>query len=75
MIFEKTRYLFYILIYSLELPKIKIQKTYIKTNLANCFINLLKLSASAVISFVSKSNNSYFLSVNYLEIDNPKFKT
>ena len=35
---EKNKQLSYILVYSLELVELEILKTYIKTNVANCFI-------------------------------------
>ena len=52
-------------IYSLGLVKLKTLNTYIKTNLANSFIWLLKSPAITPILFVCKSNSRLYLHVNY----------
>ena len=52
-------------IYSLILVKLKSLKTYIKTNLANGFIQPSKSPAGALILFVCKPNGSFWLCVNY----------
>lgn len=49
----------YIFIYSLGSVKLKIHKTYIKTNLANGLIWLLKLPANTPILFLRKPNGSF----------------
>ena len=46
-------------IYSLNLLEFKTLKTYIKTNLANGFIQSSKSLTSATILFVCKSNGSF----------------
>lgn len=48
---EKSKYLFYGLIYTLDLIKLVILKAYIKTNLVNNFIWLFKFFANIPIIF------------------------
>ena len=62
---EKGMQLLFIPIDSLELVELEILKTYIKTNLANGFIQASKLPVGALILFVHKSSNSFCLCVNY----------
>ena len=45
--------------------KLKILKTYIKSNLVNSFIRTSKLPAGALIFFVCKLNSSFCLCLNY----------
>ena len=62
-------------IYSLELVKIEILKTYIKTNLANGFIRLSKFPTEALILFNRKPNRSLHLCVDYRGFNNLTIKT
>ena len=57
-------------IYSLGPVERKIFKTYIKTNLANGFIQPSKSPAIALILFVCKPNGSLWLCVNYSVLNN-----
>lgn len=52
-------------IYSLELVELKTLKTYIKTNLANNFIQLFKFFIGVFILFNQKHNSSFCLCVDY----------
>lgn len=52
-------------IYSLEPIKLKEHKTYIKTNLTNGFIKILKLLVIASILFLRKPNSSFYIYFNY----------
>ena len=52
-------------IYSLEPLELKTFKTYIETNLANGFIQVLKSLVGIPILFVCKPNGSLRLCVNY----------
>ena len=61
-------------IYSLEPVELKTLKTYIKTNLLNAFIRVLKSPAGATIRFVCKPNGSFCLCVNYLGLNNLTIK-
>ena len=61
-------------IYSLEPVEFKTLKTYIKTNLANGFIRVLKSPAGAPILFVRKPNSSFRLYVNYQGLNNLTIK-
>ena len=61
-------------IYSLGLVELETFKTYIKTNLANNFINTLKSLANALILFVRKPNASLCLYVNYPRLNNLMIK-
>ena len=61
-------------IYSLSLIELKILKTYIKTNLVNGFIWHLKFLAEALIFFVHKLNNNFYLCVNYWDLNNLTMK-
>lgn len=61
---EKNQQLFYVFIYNPGQMELQILKTYIKINLANNFIKLLNLLASASIIFVQKSDYSFCLYVN-----------
>ena len=62
---EKAKKTLYGPIYSLRRVEFKTFKTYIKTNLANSFIQGSKLSATAPILIVYKLNNSFCLFVDY----------
>ena len=57
-------------IYSLNIVKLEILKTYIKTNLANGFIQLFKSSARAPILFDRKPNQNLHLFVDYWGFNN-----
>ena len=59
---------------SLGLVELKTLKTYIKTNLANGFIQASKLPAGPSILFVHKSNTSFGLYVNDQELNNLTIK-
>ena len=61
---EKSKQLPYGVIYSLGPVELKTFKTYIKTNLANGFIQTSKSLASAPIPFVNKPNGSLCLCVD-----------
>lgn len=50
----KNEQLFYKFIYNLELVKLKMLKTYIKTNIANNFLNSSKSLVKAYIFFIKK---------------------
>ena len=62
---QKDLILSYRLIYSLGLIELKKLKTYIEINLANNFIQFLKLSIDAFILFVGKSDGSIRLYIDY----------
>ena len=49
-------------------------KTYIETNFANSFIQLLKLLISAFIFFVGKPNGSLRLYIDYWGLNNLMIK-
>ena len=61
-------------IYSLRPVELKTLKTYIKTNLANNFIQALKSPAVDPILFVCKPNGSFCLCVNYQGFNNLTIK-
>lgn len=61
-------------IYSLGLVKLKIVKTYIKTNLANSFIYPSKSLGGTLILLIQKPNNSLCLYVNYCGLNNLMIK-
>ena len=61
-------------IYSLGPVKLKTLKTYIKINLANCFIWSLKSPANAPIFFVQNQNSSFRLCVDYWGLTNLTIK-
>lgn len=48
----------------------KISKTYIKTNLANEFIQPSKSPIDALILFVKKPNGGFYLCVDYQSLNN-----
>ena len=62
---EEGKQLPYRPIYNLGPFEFKILKTYIKTNLANSFIQAVKSIASALILFVHKLDGNFCLCVNY----------
>ena len=57
-------------IYSLKPVELKTLTAYIKIKLANKFIRLSKLSASAPIFFDRKSDKSFWLYINYKSLNN-----
>lgn len=57
-------------IYSLSLIKLKTFKTYIKIKLANNFICLSKSLDRALILFIQKPDNSFYLCDNYWGLNN-----
>ena len=61
-------------IYSLRPIEHKILKTYIKTNLANGFVRILKSPADTPILFVYKLNDSLGLCVSYQRLNNLMIK-
>ena len=71
---EEGKQLPYGPIYSLRPVELEIFKTYIMTNLANSFIQALNLPADALILFVHKFDNSFYLYVNYWGLNNLKIK-
>ena len=62
------------LIYSLESVKLETLKTYIKTNLANSFIQLFKSLAGAPILFDRKPDGSLRLCMDYWGLNNITIK-
>ena len=62
---DKSKQLFFSLIYSLEPVKLKILKTYIETNLANGFICSFKFFTKVPIFFYWKPNRSFCFSIDY----------
>ena len=62
---EKGRQLFFEFIYSLRLIKLETLKTYIKTNLANNFIQSFKSPTETLILFDRKPNKSFCFCINY----------
>lgn len=60
----------YSLIYSLRLIKYEILKTCITNNLANGFIKSFKLFANIPILFFYKKNVSFWLYINYWDLNN-----
>ena len=71
---QESEQLPYRLIYSLGLIELETLKTYIKTNLVNDFIWLLKSLFSAFILFNRKPNGSLCLYVDYLDFYNLTIK-
>lgn len=67
---ELCKNIFYSLIYSLKSFKLETLKIYIKINLINSFIWLLKFFAKDFILFVQKLNNSLSLYLDYQELNN-----
>ena len=67
---EPDNQLPYELIYSLGPVELETLKTYIKTNLANGFIQPSKSPIEALILFVRKLNGSFCLCVNYRGLNN-----
>ena len=62
------------LIYNLELVELEILKIYIKTNLANGFIQPSKSPIKALICFIQKLDGSLHLCVNYQGLNNLTIK-
>ena len=62
---EQNKQPLYRPIYILELIKLEIYKTYIKTNLVNSFIKVLKSLADTLILFVCKLDGNFRLYVNF----------
>ena len=71
---EKVKQLPYKLIYRLWLVEFETFKTYIETNLANGFIQALKLLVGALILFVRKRYSSFRLCVDYQRLNNLTIK-
>ena len=61
-------------IYSLAPVELETLKTYIETNLANCFIRLSKSSAGAPIFFDWKQDGSFCFCVDYWGLNNITIK-
>ena len=61
-------------IYNLDLVEFKILKTYTITNLVNTLIWPLKLSVCAPILFVYKPNGSFWLFIDYWDLNNLTIK-
>lgn len=61
-------------IYNIKLVELKTLKTYIKTNLANDFIKLFKSFFKIFILFDQNLNESFYLYVNYWNLDNSTIK-
>ena len=62
---EKSKQLFFKLIYNLGLIKLKMLKTYIKTNLVNNFIQSFKTLVKIFIFFNQKLNKSFYFYIDY----------
>lgn len=62
------------MIYSLELVELENLKTYIKINLAIGFIKPFKSLVSTTILFIKKPNSSFWLCVNYQDLNNLTIK-
>ena len=62
---EEEKQLSFDLIYNLKLIKLKILKTYIKTNLANSFIWPFKSFTRVLIFFDKKLDRSLCFYINY----------
>ena len=71
---EKNKQLPYRPIHNLGPIKLKILKTYIKTNLSNGFIQASKFLVDALILIIRKLNDSICLYVNYWEVNNLTIK-
>ena len=71
---EEGKQPLYGLIYSLKSVELNIYQTYIKTNLANSFICLLKSLANILILFDQKPNRNCWLFVNYWGLSNITIK-
>ena len=71
---KEVKYLPYRLIYSLDPVKLKTMKSYIKTNLANGFIQLLKSPAGVPILFVYKPDGNLRLYIDYWGLKNLTIK-
>lgn len=67
---EKDKQPLYGPIYSLELVELKTLKIYIETKLANGFIRPFKSSVSTLILFDKKLDESFWLYVNYQNLNN-----
>ena len=67
---EKAKQPSYGLIYSLKPIELQTLKTYIKTNLANSFIQASKLPADAQILLVHKPNGTFCLFTDYRGFNN-----
>ena len=67
---QKSQQLSYRPIYSLDLVKLKILKTYIKTNFFNNFIWPSKSPAGALIFFIGKLDGNLYLCVNDWGLNN-----
>ena len=61
-------------IYSLGLVELEIFKTYIKSNLANKFIQPSKSPAEAPIFFVQKFDGNFYLCMDYRGLNNLTIK-
>lgn len=64
----------YKLIYNLDLIKIKILKTYIKTNLINNFIYSFRSLAKPLILFIQTPDSIFYLYKNYWGLNNLTIK-
>ena len=71
---EEGKELSYEHIHSLEPVEFETFKTYIKTNLANGFIRVLKSLVGAAILLLRKPNSSFRLCVNYWGLNNLPIK-
>ena len=71
---EKNKQLSFRLIYSLRSVELETLKTYIKTNLANGFIQPFKCSARALILFDRKLDRNLRLCVDYGDFNNLTIK-
>ena len=71
---EKSKQLFFGLIYSLSPVELKTLKIYIKTNLANGFIRLSMSPVGALILFNQKPDGSLRFCVDYYGLNNITIK-
>lgn len=61
-------------IYNLRLIELKTLKTYIKNNLKNRFIRLLKFLTGTPILYIKKTNSFLFLCIDYQGLNNLTIK-
>ena len=65
-----SKQLLYRQIYSLKFMKLKTLKSFIKTNLVNCFIQFFKFLTRTTILFMKKLDTGFYLYVNYQNSNN-----
>ena len=63
--FFQNKQLLFKVMYSLKLIKLKMLKIYIESNLVNEFIKFFKSFFKALILFIYKKNNNFYLYISY----------